>query len=229
MNKTLILSIILLILTSSTYSHPHSIRLGMASLYSNTQWERNYGGNLFHKTTQGVGVSAGFMISEHFGIETGYEYYPHKKRSVAIRSGEVVAGGNPMPYGDVVKLRTKIQQSHIPLMLLIKIKNFGSAYALGGLGVSVSKVKAHALIYKYNTTAINIGSIFSNTKILPVIKIGFGYNVKDFAIEATVKEVFNNYWRSHNLHARSKTNALRSIRARNSLTCSLGFIYNISI
>jgi len=238
--KVLILSSILLIFASISYAekhgsfkivyaHPKTIRLGVSALSNHTQWENNYGKNLFHKNTKGVGVSAGFMFSRHFGIEAGYENYFCQKYNASIGSEEMVAGSNPIPAGHVVRMRTKMRQSHIPLMVLIKINNFGNCYALGGLGLSISRVKAHAFIYQYNTTMVDISSIFQNTKILPVIKIGMGYNVKDFSVEATVREVFNNYWRPHRLRAYSKTNPHRHIQAKNSLTCGLGIIYNISL
>lgn len=241
MKKILILSSILLVLSVAVHAghnispcrmtcpEPWTARLGVALLHNNTHWKRHNGGNLFPKDVGGIGLSAGLMATNHFGLEVGYEKYLCKRSNVHIGPGGVIAGGAPVPSDNFAKLRTKIHQYHVPVMLLGKTNAHCGFYALGGIGLSVSHVKAHIAFYEDALGSVDMASMFSNTKILPIVKIGVGYNIKDFAVEASIKEIFKHKYHDPRFKmTAAQQNTLQYIKAQNSVTCSLGLIYNIS-
>ncbi|MGI9214483.1 MAG: hypothetical protein ACR2HS_02150, partial [Gammaproteobacteria bacterium] len=66
--------------------------LGFDMVTSKMSMHKDYGGNIFAKTTQGINIHFGKMFNNNFGAEIGYEATRNKSRIATIYTPEIVAG-----------------------------------------------------------------------------------------------------------------------------------------
>ncbi len=192
--------------------------VGAGLVYSSMKFTKDYGANLFAKNAPGLNVFAGYMFTDNFGLEAGYEHYKKKKKTVDVSAGERIAGGNALlnPY----TISTSVQQTHPYILAIAKTNMFDENLNLGvGIGLSYSKLKAFHAATSSNGAAINPIKEFnySTKKILPMVKTFAEYKFDQFAVEASLG------WKNTSkLKVNSSEDSKKEIKAKNSFNAGLG-------
>jgi len=197
-----------------------SFYLGVDAIYSNMKFRTNYGSNIFAKATAGINGFVGYMFTDSFGVEMGYEAEKKRKKTSVVDGGKYVAGWLvPQGMGSVTFI-SKVQQQH-PYLGITSNANFGDEGFISTLvGVSLSHIHAQYDMVQPKFV-MNQYSTFSKTKLVIMARLAIGYKLADhIAIRTFVT------WRDTPVFKiNSKENVIgKLIKLDNSFNIGLGLL-----
>jgi hypothetical protein len=177
--NSLILSIILSFIVYPKYSFSYEndskhMYLGVDVIYSKLRFAKNYGDNMFSKKMiPGANFFAGYMITDHLGVEGGYEINKTMRRTATLRTGDIAIGGLPIPalvafesYRTIIYSK---QQKHLGLIAKHNITDYDLISLM--LGLTFSNIKTNSHLFDDGPAGeVDIKRTFSKRKVVPLVR-----------------------------------------------------------
>lgn len=187
--NTLIFIVSLCVITNANAG---STYFGIDALYSNTRLKKDFGGNVFsRRMAPGVNFSLGHMFNNNFGAEVGFEIDDRNSDVIYVPGNEAVFGilqNNPDLHYALYK--SKVNQNY-KYIGITTTTTFNNNFISLLIAESLSSIKAKTNLLGEIIDDIfgdpefisrdNI-SIFNKNKLIPIIKISFGYKNNDYFI-----------------------------------------------
>ncbi len=241
----LFLGLTFLSLSSVVHSANIVSYVGINLIYSNTQFKLDFGHNLFRKNSMGLGLYAGYVFYNVFGIEVGDMLFRKQNNQSTLThtrdnkinnifcgqsllSAAQIASGI-MDY-DTILIDTTLKQRHPYLGLTAQTKFINENFTIGILlGTSYSKYKAETnIIYAANQ---NLGAPnttrtprilnFSTQELIPMARLKLEFKLNDsFAINNTLT-----WHKTANLRMTAQENSDYILQPKNNMNIGLGFTW----
>ena len=161
------------------------ISLGVNALVNTMKFKEGYGDNLFAKHAGGVNVFAQAFPHKNFGLELGFEGYANRSRVAFVGTGARLANVFTVQNGNFFVVSSKIKQWYVPLTVVGKINIKDNYFIALGPGISLSGLKASFKYLGDQGGHVNGGTDnFSKTKVIPILKMMFGYKFNNIGIQA---------------------------------------------
>ena len=202
----------------------HSFYFGVDAFYSDIRFQKNYGSNMFAKSTRGINVFAAAMLNDALGLEMGYEAEEKRHKSVIINPQEYVAGWLTVRFGSTF-LKSEIKQRYPYLGIILNsgINDKCSVSTL--LGVSRYNISAKYRIVWPEFGSVGYTATFLKTKYIPTARFSIEYKlISYFAIRS-----FATWRNTYRVKVVSQENKLgKLIKPKDSFNVGLGVVFYIA-
>jgi|GEM_PF-5464956 hypothetical protein len=146
-------------------------------------FERNYGRNLFGRTSLGGSLYTGLNVFPNFGVEVGYDSMPTQSREKTLASGTIFSGSKKVtPDLSPIVFQTKedIRGPYINLLGLYPISEVFPLEIIGSLGISFLRAHFERAVICAGNYNVDMNRIYKTHR--NVIKIGTGlqYGLTDY-------------------------------------------------
>ncbi len=201
--------------------------VGADAQYRYMPFEKDYGGNIFKKTSPQANFYIGNRFNEYFGLEFGYSTSKKVKRNVVLTPGQFVAGGDPILAGatNAVHGTSKISGFSLNALGFLPVPSIDCLEVVGSLGLTRLKAR---LLYREVGDAANpiltdTDRNFSASKTVMHLGGGLRYSLTErLSIRGLVN--WENTKRFKNVKARESANP--TVKMKNSITYSLGLNFS---
>lgn len=201
--------------------------VGADAQYRYMPFEKDFGGNIFKKTSPQANFFVGNRFNEYFGLELGYSTSKKVKRDVTLPEGSILAGTDPTPIGagtDAVHSTSKISGFSVTALGFLPVPTIDCLEVVGSLGLTRLKAKLF-----YNELGNTVNPITDGIRTFSarktVMRLGGGVQyalTEHLSIRGLVN--WENTRRFQNV--KSRESALPVLKLKNSIIYSLGLQFS---
>ncbi len=155
------------------------VYVGVDAVYSVTEFQKNFGGNMFNKSAPGFNIFSRYMFDNGLGIEAGYEAYQKKHKNIILYNNDYLAGYRLKNlFNSSMKLESVIKQRNTYLGLLLNSNINSKSFVSTLFGVGIYDIYAKYIV-EYPLFSLQKIGTFSKKKPVAMVRLSMEYQLKD--------------------------------------------------
>jgi hypothetical protein len=194
--------------------------LGLDAVYSNMQFRKDFGRNIFNKSTVGGNIAFGYSLTNTIGFEVGHEEAKKKKTEVTLYEKNYAAGWLVTNYTGPVVFKSEFRQRHSYFGVIFNSNINEDCFASILFGASLSKIKAQYSMLQSRSTITGIDH-YSKTKLIPTARLALIFKLADHV----GIRIFSTWRDTNKFKIKSKEYKSYTIKLNNYFNWGIGVLF----